>query len=129
MVSRGQARPTLRTVADRAGVSVSTASLVFSGKGPVAVATAERVRAAAAELGFAGPNPLASSLRQGRAGAIGVLVDADLGDPPVVGNPGAEHRDAAGREVLDRGVVAGAAEREDDGVEREPGEAWHRRLG
>ena len=78
MASRGQARPTLRTVADRAGVSVSTASLVFSGKGPVAVATAERVRAAAAELGFAGPNPLASSLRQGRAGAIGVLVDGRL---------------------------------------------------
>jgi DNA-binding LacI/PurR family transcriptional regulator len=78
MASRGQARPTLRTVADRAGVSVSTASLVFSGKGPVAVATAERVRSAAAELGFAGPNPLASSLRQGRAGAIGVLVDGRL---------------------------------------------------
>ena len=78
MASPGQARPTLRTVADRAGVSVSTASLVFSGKGPVATATAERVRAAAAELGFAGPNPLASSLRQGRAGAIGVLVDGRL---------------------------------------------------
>jgi DNA-binding LacI/PurR family transcriptional regulator len=78
MASSGQARPTLRTVADRAGVSVSTASLVFSGKGPVATATAERVRAAAAELGFAGPNPLASSLRQGRAGAIGVLVDGRL---------------------------------------------------
>ena len=45
---------------------------------PVATATAERVRAAAAELGFAGPNPLASSLRQGRAGAIGVLVDGRL---------------------------------------------------
>src|SRR6478609_6650301 len=73
MASRGQARPTLRTVAERAGVSVSTASLVFSGKGPVAPATADRVKEAAAELGFAGPNPLASSLRQGRAGAIAVL--------------------------------------------------------
>ncbi len=78
MTSRGQARPTLRDVALKAGVSVSTASLVFSGKGPVAEATAERVRAAAAALGFAGPNPLASSLRQGRAGAIGVLVDGRL---------------------------------------------------
>lgn len=78
MVDRGQARPTLRDVAERAGVSVSTASLVFSGKGPVAEATAERVRAAATELGFTGPNPLASSLRQGRSGAIGVLVEGRL---------------------------------------------------
>src|SRR6476620_5218771 len=78
MVARGQARPTLRDVADRAGVSVSTASLVFSGKGPVAGATAEKVRAAAGELGFTGPNPLASSLRQGRAGAVGVLVEGRL---------------------------------------------------
>src|SRR6478736_6811719 len=78
MVARGQARPTLRDVAERAGVSVSTASLVFSGKGPVAEATGERVRAAASELGFTGPNPLASSLRQGRSGAIGVLVEGRL---------------------------------------------------
>jgi DNA-binding LacI/PurR family transcriptional regulator len=78
MVARGQARPTLRDVAERAGVSVSTASLVFSGKGPVAEATGERVRAAAAELGFTGPNPLASSLRQGRAGVVGVLVEGRL---------------------------------------------------
>ncbi|WP_353508074.1 LacI family DNA-binding transcriptional regulator, partial [Intrasporangium sp.] len=68
-------RPTLRDVATRAGVSVSTASLVFSGKGPVAAATAERVRAASAEIGFAGPNPLATSLRQGRAGVVGVVVE------------------------------------------------------
>ena len=78
MVARGQARPTLRDVAERAGVSVSTASLVFSGKGPVAEATGDRVRAAAAELGFTGPNPLASSLRHGRSGAIGVLVEGRL---------------------------------------------------
>jgi DNA-binding LacI/PurR family transcriptional regulator len=78
MVARGQARPTLRDVAERAGVSVSTASLVFSGKGPVAEATGERVRAAAVELGFTGPNPLAASLRQGRSGAIGVLVEGRL---------------------------------------------------
>lgn len=72
---RRQQRPTLRDVATGAGVSVSTASLVFSGKGPVAAATAERVRAVASEIGFAGPNPLASSLRQGRAGVVGVVVE------------------------------------------------------
>ncbi|HET8603155.1 MAG TPA: LacI family DNA-binding transcriptional regulator [Marmoricola sp.] len=71
-------RPTLRDVADRAGVSASTASVVFSGRAPVAAATADRVRAAAAELGYAGPDPRASSLRRGRAGAVGVLVEGRL---------------------------------------------------
>ncbi|HEY6932095.1 MAG TPA: LacI family DNA-binding transcriptional regulator [Marmoricola sp.] len=71
-------RPTLRDVATRAGVSASTASVVFSGRGPVAATTADRVRAAAAELGYVGPDPRASSLRQGRAGAVGVLVEGRL---------------------------------------------------
>ncbi len=71
-------RTTLRDVARVAGVSTSTASLVFSGKGPVAGATRERVRAAATDLGYAGPDPLASSLRAGRAGVIGVLVEGRL---------------------------------------------------
>ena len=78
-----------------AGVSVSTASLVFSGKGPVAEATGDRVRAAATELGFTGPNPLASSLRQGRSGAV----SGDLGE---VGDP--LHRQR--RELL-RGIGDG----------------------
>jgi DNA-binding LacI/PurR family transcriptional regulator len=78
MAARSQARPTLRDVADRAGVSVSTASLAFSGKGPVSAATAEKVREAAAAIGFTGPNPLASSLRHGRSGTIAVLVEGRL---------------------------------------------------
>ncbi|GAA4125538.1 substrate-binding domain-containing protein [Knoellia locipacati] len=69
---------TLRDVADRAGVSISTASLVFSGRGPVADATAERVRGAASDLGYAGPDPLASSLRQGRSGTVAVIVEDRL---------------------------------------------------
>ena len=73
-----QARATLREVAGRAGVSTSTASLVFSGKGPVAEDTAQRVRRAATELGYTGPNPLASSLRHGRAGVVGVVVEGRL---------------------------------------------------
>jgi DNA-binding LacI/PurR family transcriptional regulator len=71
-------RPTLRDVARRAGVSTSTASLVFSGKGPVAEATAQRVRDAASELSYAGPDPLASSLRQGRVGTVAVVVEGPL---------------------------------------------------
>ncbi|MDF8265961.1 LacI family DNA-binding transcriptional regulator [Luteipulveratus flavus] len=71
-------RATLRDVALRAGVAISTASLVYSGKKPVAPATAEKVREAATELGYHGPDPIASSLRQGRSGVIGAVVPSRL---------------------------------------------------
>jgi DNA-binding LacI/PurR family transcriptional regulator len=61
-------------VAARAGVSTSTASLAYSGAGPVAEATRERVLAAATELGYAGPDPRGRSLRQGRSGVVGAVV-------------------------------------------------------
>ncbi len=73
-----QPRATLKAVAERAGVSLSTASLVFSGRGPVAVPTAERVRRAAGELGYTGPDPRAASLRNGRSGVVGVVVEDRL---------------------------------------------------
>ncbi|MEO6020657.1 MAG: LacI family DNA-binding transcriptional regulator [Knoellia sp.] len=76
--TRAPRKVTLRDVADLAEVSISTASLVFSGKGPVAAATAERVHAAATQLAYAGPDPLASSLRQGRAGTVAVIVEDRL---------------------------------------------------
>ena len=59
-------------------MSTSTASLAFSGKGPVAPETVARVRAAAEQLGYAGPDPLASSLRHGRSGVVGVVVEGRL---------------------------------------------------
>ena len=68
-------RPTLADVAAKAGVSASTASLAFSGSGPVSDATKERVLAAAAELGYAGPDPRARSLRRGRSGIVGVVLE------------------------------------------------------
>ena len=90
----------------RAGVSTSTASLVFSGKGPVAEATAERVRSAATDLAYAGPDPLASSLRQGRVGTVAVVVEGPLRyafhDPFALAvlDGLAEELDAAGRTML-----------------------------
>ncbi|MGR2752450.1 LacI family DNA-binding transcriptional regulator [Agromyces arachidis] len=69
------ARPTLADVAARAGVSASTASLAFSGSGPVSDATKERVLVAASELGYAGPDPRARSLRRGRSGIVGVVLE------------------------------------------------------
>jgi len=68
-------RATLAQVAARAGVSVSTASLAFSGSGPVSAPTRERVLAAARELDFTGPDPRGRSLRQGRSGIIGVIME------------------------------------------------------
>lgn len=82
MTSRAthDARPTLAAVAARAGVSASTASLAFSGAGPVSEATRTRVLAAAAELGYAGPDPRARSLRRGRSGIVGVVIEDRLRD-------------------------------------------------
>lgn len=80
MSQPANARPTLAAVAARAGVSASTASLVFSGRGPVAEATRVRVLAAAAELDYAGPDPTARSLRRGSTGVIGVVTEDRLGE-------------------------------------------------
>jgi DNA-binding LacI/PurR family transcriptional regulator len=71
-------RPTLAAVAARAGVSPSTASLAFSGSPRVTPGTRDRVLAAAAALGYAGPDPLAASLRRGRSGVIGAVVGERL---------------------------------------------------
>jgi DNA-binding LacI/PurR family transcriptional regulator len=73
-------RPTLAAVAARAGVSASTASLAFSGTGPVSDATRERVLQAARELNYAGPDPRARSLRRGRSGIVGVVLEERVGD-------------------------------------------------
>ena len=75
MQSDAPARPTLADVAAKAGVSASTASLAFSGSGPVSDATKERVLAAASELGYGGPDPRARSLRRGRSGIVGVVLE------------------------------------------------------
>ncbi len=71
----GGKRTTLAQVAALAGVSVSTASLAFSGAGPVSEATRQRVLIAAERLHYAGPDPRGRSLRQGRSGIIGVVME------------------------------------------------------
>ncbi|WP_210509112.1 LacI family DNA-binding transcriptional regulator [Naasia sp. SYSU D00057] len=73
-------RPTLAAVAELAGVSASTASLAFSGSGPVSAATRERVLAAAEQLGYGGPDPRAAALRRGRSGVVGVVMEDRLAD-------------------------------------------------
>jgi DNA-binding LacI/PurR family transcriptional regulator len=68
-------RVTSIEVAEHAGVSQSTVSLVFSGKGQgrVSEATQERVRRSARELGYR-PNVAAQALRLGSSGAVALLV-------------------------------------------------------
>jgi DNA-binding LacI/PurR family transcriptional regulator len=76
-----QQRVTSIDVARHAGVSQSTVSLVFSGKGSgrVSEATQERVRRAARELGYR-PNLAAQALRLGTSRAVALLVP-DITNP------------------------------------------------
>lgn len=70
---------TIKDVAKRAGVSVSTASIALSGKGPVSEATRRRVLEAARALDYR-PNAIAQSLVTRRTRTVG-LVLADITDP------------------------------------------------
>lgn len=72
------ANPALQTVADAAGVSVPTASLILNGKGDrYAPATVTRVRAAAKRLGYR-PGAAAVATARGRQGAVCLLRAADV---------------------------------------------------
>ena len=75
IASAANTRVTSVDVAQRAGVSQSTVSLVFSGKGRgrVSAATQEKVRRVARELGYR-PNVAAQALRLGSSRAVALLV-------------------------------------------------------
>ena len=73
---------TLRDVAERSGVSVTTASRILNGRTsgiPIREETRDRVLAAAADLGYK-PNLLARGLRGSRSSLIGVIA-RDVSDP------------------------------------------------
>lgn len=79
MPQRRQAPARLIDVAEKAGVSLTTASFAMSGRPGVSEAVAERVRAIAAELGYV-PNMQARSLASGASSTLGLLVH-DIADP------------------------------------------------
>jgi DNA-binding LacI/PurR family transcriptional regulator len=66
-------RATIKEVAARVGVSAATVSNAYNRPDQLSVELRERVFAAAKELGYAGPDPVARGLRRGRAGAVGVV--------------------------------------------------------
>lgn len=69
-------RPTLADVARRAGMSKSAVSMILNDRRDTRLSAeaAERVRAAADELGYR-PNPAAQSLRSGKTRTIGFVSD------------------------------------------------------
>lgn len=66
-------RPTIHDVARRAGVSATTVSHAFSGKGVVSAATRQHVRQVARALGYR-PDILAQGLRSNRLGVIALIL-------------------------------------------------------
>ena len=72
-------KKSIRDVAMRAGVSVSTVSLVLNGKGRISEATRKKVRDAANTLGFILDHS-ASKLRSGQSTLFGVIVN-DFSNP------------------------------------------------
>ncbi|WP_280454716.1 LacI family DNA-binding transcriptional regulator [Nocardia brasiliensis] len=71
-------RVTMAEVARRSGVSPMTVSYCYNQPDRVAPETLRRVRAVATELGYAGPDPTARSLRRRHNGAIGVVLGEHL---------------------------------------------------
>jgi DNA-binding LacI/PurR family transcriptional regulator len=71
-------RVTMREVAAEAGVAAMTVSYTYTRPARVATATRERVLAAAERLGYAGPDPVARSLRSGLTSNLGVILGEHL---------------------------------------------------
>lgn len=69
---------TLAEVAERAGVSVMTASYAYNRPNRVSDQARSKVLAAATELGYAGPDPSARSLRRGSTRTLGVVMGEHL---------------------------------------------------
>src|ERR1700749_3471720 len=67
-------RPTIPDIAQRAGVTKAAVSFALNGQPGVSAATRERILAIAAEIGFE-PSSAARALSDGRAGAVGLIID------------------------------------------------------
>ena len=71
-------RVTLKTVAERVGVSPMTVSNAFSRPDQLSAAPRRECVDAAAELGYVGPDPAARTLAKGSTGTVGILLTKTL---------------------------------------------------
>ena len=78
MGTKSDKHPTLATVAEAVGVSRMTVSNAYNRPNQLSPALRERILAAAAELGYSGPNPVARTLSRGETGSIGLVLDYPL---------------------------------------------------
>ena len=69
---------TLATVAEAVGVSRMTVSNAYNRPDQLSPELRDRVLAAAQELGYSGPNPVARTLSRGKTGSVGLVVDYPL---------------------------------------------------
>src|SRR3954467_960249 len=69
---------TLADVAAHLGVSRTTVSNAYNRPDQLSPKLRDRVLAAATELGYAGPDPMARGLRRGRPGSLGLVFDQPL---------------------------------------------------
>lgn len=72
-------RVTLKDIAERAGVSTAAISQALNDRGNLRPETRDRIKAVAAELGYA-PNKVATALRRGSAMSIGFVLSEEHGD-------------------------------------------------
>ena len=78
MIADGPAKPTVREVAEVAGVSLRTVCRILNGTTSLhRPETCDRVLAAADQLGYR-PNASAKAVRSGRSGGIALLLSSDL---------------------------------------------------
>src|SRR5438552_18991322 len=69
---------TLAHVAAHLGVSRTTVSNAYNRADQLSPKLRDRVLAAADELGYTGPDPMARGLRRGRTGSLGLVFDQPL---------------------------------------------------
>jgi DNA-binding LacI/PurR family transcriptional regulator len=66
-------RVTIKEIAEKCGLSVTSVSFAFNDPGCLPEATVQRILEVAEELGNI-PDPIARSMSTGRTGALGILV-------------------------------------------------------
>jgi DNA-binding LacI/PurR family transcriptional regulator len=71
-------RSTLESIARQMGVSKMTISNAYNRPDQLSPELRERILHTAHGLGYPGPNPLASTLRRGRVGAVGMVFDSPV---------------------------------------------------